>query len=61
MSNGTKQHIPALGYARGLSGRALCGRFAQYHTGDHQLIHRLARAEGSKEHYCAQCLKKLSA
>lgn len=58
----TKQHIPAAGYANGLSGRALCGSSGKYSTGDHELIRRLARTAkrcGDITHYCQRCIKAL--
>ncbi len=52
-----KQHIPAPGRANGLRGEALCGRIADYATGDHAMILRLARDGGG--HWCADCLRRM--
>lgn len=54
-----KTHIPAPGRSSGLVGEALCGRWAHYTTGDHDLLRRLAvqaAADGESAHYCAECL-----
>jgi len=54
-----KQHVPAPGRAVGLKGRALCGRYAQYRTGDHALIRQVAR-QSDGEGYCTRCLARVS-
>src|SRR3989344_5421921 len=38
------RHLPAAGRAVGLRGTAICGRVADYYTGDHAHIVRLAVA-----------------
>lgn len=56
------QHIPAPGKGAGLAGTALCGRWARFRTGDHELTRRLAheaQQTGDASHYCADCLAKL--
>lgn len=56
------RHLPAPGTV-GLEGPALCGRWAQYATGDHRLVRRLARlalADGQSGGYCRRCLSHLS-
>jgi hypothetical protein len=53
-----KKHIPAPGYADGLRGVALCGRYARYETADHRLIRQLARSGGG--HWCKKCLRQLN-
>lgn len=58
----TLQHLPKPGYASGLSGKAMCGRYAKYGTGDHDMLLRLARAAvnaGDADHYCPGCLAQL--
>ena len=50
-----KKHIPYVSWP--LHGTALCGRHAEYSTGDHELIKRLAWQY--PELYCKECLKKL--
>ena len=53
-----KNHIPAPGYAVGLRGPALCGRYADYATGDHEIIRRQASLVGAYDYYvCSQCLR----
>jgi hypothetical protein len=52
------EHIPAPGRASGLRGEALCGRYARYATGDHDLIRRLAHESG--DGFCADCLRRLA-
>jgi hypothetical protein len=54
------KHIPAPGRASGLRGEALCGRYARYTTGDHDLIRRRAHVEDG-EGFCADCLRRLAA
>lgn len=39
-----QRHLPAAGRAVGLRGTAICGRVADYYTGDHAHIVRLAVA-----------------
>ena len=57
-----KEHIP--GCCAPLAGFALCGRWAHYETGDHELLRRLALADyrtGDAQHLCSRCVKKLVA
>jgi hypothetical protein len=58
----TKSHIPSYS-ARGLRGPAMCGRYADYGTGDHDLCRRLARQsirERETAHLCARCVSGLT-
>ena len=53
-----KEHVPAPGKSSGLTGEALCGRWATYGTGDHALIRLIAGAGG--DHWCKSCLAALA-
>lgn len=50
------KHIPRSGYAFALNGRAYCGRYAEYATGDHALIYKQATV--NPQRYCKQCLSR---
>lgn len=57
-----KYHIPSP-HAVGLSGIALCGRWAHYGTGDHAHILRAMRqsiATNDTDDTCRQCLAVLT-
>lgn len=53
-----KEHLPAYS-ADGLRGPSLCGRWAEYATGDHSLLRRLAAATAAPETCCVRCLAKV--
>lgn len=57
-----KNHIPKLGRGAGLSGEALCGRWADYLTGDWAEIWRTAWSfmrRGDTAHYCKRCIARI--
>lgn len=57
-----RDHIPAPGKSNGLQGTALCGAWAHYLTGDHEMIRRGARQaikSGDEGNLCRSCLAKL--
>ena len=56
MATPKKNHIPAPGYAVGLRGPAICGRYADYGTGDHEIIRRQAYG-AVEDHWCRDCLR----
>ena len=56
----TARHVPDPGHGRGLSGPALCGRWARYGTGDWAMIRQLAIGaivDGDVDHYCQRCIR----
>ncbi len=58
-----KMHIPAPGKGSGLRGEALCGIYANYGTGDHDLVRRLAIGDINADktgHWCKMCIKKIT-
>lgn len=60
-----KDHCPSSGEAVGLSGPALCGRWAKFNTGDHAAIRRqwanwLAHCGvNAANTYCRVCASRL--
>ena len=61
-TKGKKTHVPAPGWAQGMSGPALCRRWSRYATGAHDDLRRLAlaaRSAGEAAHYCSACLARL--
>lgn len=59
-----KSHCPSLGEAVGLSGPALCGRWATYYTGDHAAIRRSwvssLKDDDVPYYYCRLCVRLLA-
>jgi len=62
-ARGKRAHVPTPGRAAGRRGPALCGRWATYPSGDHDLLRRLARqamASGDVSGYCLRCVARLT-
>ena len=51
-------HVPAPGRASGRQGVALCGKWAHFGTGNHDVIRRYATAKPAG--YCKLCVRKLA-